>query len=52
MQVTQQSLRSEGDQRIVVATTEAGSPSHAAMTLLVHSIATGPAARQDRPIRR
>ncbi|WP_327108866.1 helix-turn-helix domain-containing protein [Nonomuraea glycinis] len=52
MQVTQQSLRSEGDQRIVVATTEAGSPSHAAMTLLVHSVATGPAARQDRPIRR
>jgi transcriptional regulator with XRE-family HTH domain len=51
MKVTQQSLRSEGDQRIVVATTEVGSPSHAAMTLLVHSVATGSAARQDSPAR-
>ncbi|MFI7450570.1 helix-turn-helix domain-containing protein [Nonomuraea sp. NPDC049714] len=51
MKVTQQSLRSEGDQRIVVATTEVGSPSHAAMTLLVHSVATGSAARQDSPTR-
>jgi transcriptional regulator with XRE-family HTH domain len=41
MHVTQQTLRTELDQSIVVATTEAGSPSHAAMTLLAHSVATG-----------
>jgi transcriptional regulator with XRE-family HTH domain len=39
--VTQQALRTERDQSIVVATTEAGSPSRAAMTLLVHSVTTG-----------
>jgi hypothetical protein len=40
MSVTQQSLRTEQGQNIVVATTEVGSPSHAAMTLLMHSVAT------------
>lgn len=40
MTVTQQSLRTEQDQVIVVATTEAGSASRAAMTLLVHTVAT------------
>ena len=40
MTVTQQSLRTETDQAVVVATTEPGSPSHAAMTLLVHNAAT------------
>jgi hypothetical protein len=46
MTVTQQALRTEQDQSIVVATTEAGSPSHAAMTLLAHTVTTGPARRQ------
>jgi transcriptional regulator with XRE-family HTH domain len=36
--VTQQSLRTENDQHIVVGTTVVGSPSHAAMTLLAHSL--------------
>jgi transcriptional regulator with XRE-family HTH domain len=40
MTVTQQTLHTEQDQHIVVATTEVGSPSHSAMTLLVHSAAT------------
>jgi len=40
MSVTQQSLRTEQGQHIVVATTEVGSPSQAAMTLLVHSALT------------
>ncbi|WP_285560054.1 helix-turn-helix domain-containing protein [Actinoplanes regularis] len=40
MRVTQQSLRTELGQNVVVATTEIGSPSHAAMTLLVHSTVT------------
>jgi transcriptional regulator with XRE-family HTH domain len=40
MNVTQQSLRTEQGQQIVVATTEVGSPSHAAMTLLLHSAVT------------
>lgn len=44
MSVTQQTLRTERGQNIVVATTEVGSPSHAAMTLLMHSAATGRAA--------
>jgi transcriptional regulator with XRE-family HTH domain len=44
MSVTQQSLRTEQGQQVVVATTEVGSPSHAAMTLLVHSaVAARPA---------
>ncbi|WP_326563260.1 helix-turn-helix transcriptional regulator [Micromonospora sp. NBC_01796] len=38
--VTQQTLRTEDGQAIVVATTEPGSASHAAMTLLVHSAVT------------
>ncbi|SCE98853.1 Helix-turn-helix domain-containing protein [Micromonospora haikouensis] len=38
--VTQQSLRTERGQQVVLATTEVGSPSHAAMTLLTHSTAT------------
>jgi transcriptional regulator with XRE-family HTH domain len=42
MHVTQQTLRTERDSVVVVATTEAGSPSQAAMTLLAHSIATAP----------
>ncbi|AGZ39408.1 helix-turn-helix domain-containing protein [Actinoplanes friuliensis] len=42
MRVTQQALWTEGGQAVVVATTEAGSPSQAAMTLLVHSRVTGP----------
>ncbi|RPE42235.1 transcriptional regulator with XRE-family HTH domain [Streptomyces sp. Ag109_O5-1] len=42
MTVTQQALRTEQDQHVVIATTEAGSPSRAAMTLLVHTAATSP----------
>lgn len=41
MHVTQQSLQTEDGQHLVVATTEAGSPSAAAMTLLVHSTLAG-----------
>jgi hypothetical protein len=40
MTVTQQALRTEQDQSIVVATTQARSPSQAAMALLVHTAAT------------
>ncbi len=40
MTVTHQALRTEQDQHVVVATTEPGSPSHAAMTLLTHTTAT------------
>lgn len=40
MTVTQQSLRTDADQVVVIATTEAGSPSQAAMTLLAHSAVT------------
>ncbi|MEW9531771.1 helix-turn-helix domain-containing protein [Microbispora sp. NPDC049125] len=48
MRVTQQTLWTADDQTVVVATTEPGSPSHAAMTLLVHSAAAGRAsAAQD-----
>ncbi|MGW1727562.1 helix-turn-helix domain-containing protein [Streptomyces sp. NPDC002306] len=39
MTVTQQALRTEQDQHVVIATTEAGSPSRAAVTLLVHAMA-------------
>ncbi|MEU4253425.1 helix-turn-helix transcriptional regulator [Amycolatopsis sp. NPDC026612] len=46
MTVTHQALRTEQDQHVVVATTEPGSPSHAAMTLLTHTTAT---ARHTRP---
>jgi transcriptional regulator with XRE-family HTH domain len=41
MDVTQQTLHTEQAQHIVVATTEAGSPSRAAMTLLVHGTTAG-----------
>ncbi|MFY1684510.1 helix-turn-helix domain-containing protein [Micromonospora sp. WMMD730] len=48
--VTQQSLRTEDDQTVVVATTAPASPSQAAMTLLVHATVTGrAAARQPLP---
>ncbi|MEU8373387.1 helix-turn-helix transcriptional regulator [Micromonospora sp. NPDC048894] len=48
--VTQQTLRTEDDQVLVVATTAPGSPSQAAMTLLVHTAVTGRAAdRQPLP---
>jgi transcriptional regulator with XRE-family HTH domain len=40
MTVTQQTLHTERDQAVVVATTEVGSPSEAAMTLLAHTAAT------------
>jgi transcriptional regulator with XRE-family HTH domain len=40
MTVTQQALHTEQGQHIVIATTEAGSPSQAAMTLLAHSMAS------------
>ena len=39
MTVTQQSLRTDQGRSVVIATTEPGSPSRAAMTLLAHSIA-------------
>jgi len=41
MTVTQQALRTEQGPDVVVTTTEPGSPSHAAMTLLAHHTATG-----------
>ncbi|MFG1653391.1 hypothetical protein ACGFIE_26015 [Micromonospora sp. NPDC049275] len=40
MDVTQQTLRTDDDQTVVIATTEPGSASHAAMTLLVHGAVT------------
>ncbi|MFC8846716.1 MULTISPECIES: helix-turn-helix transcriptional regulator [unclassified Micromonospora] len=48
MSVTQQSLRTEQGQNVVVATTELGSPSHAAMTLLMHGTATARTAPADQ----
>ncbi|WP_182883985.1 helix-turn-helix transcriptional regulator [Microbispora sp. H10949] len=48
MRVTQQTLRTTDDQAVVVATTEPGSPSHSAMTLLVHSVLAGQASRRTR----
>ncbi|GLW09898.1 transcriptional regulator [Microtetraspora sp. NBRC 13810] len=45
MWVAQQTLRTADDQAVVVATTEPGSPSRAAMTLLVHSVLAGRARR-------
>jgi transcriptional regulator with XRE-family HTH domain len=39
MTVTQQTLHTAQGQHVVVATTEAGTPSRAAMTLLAHSVA-------------
>lgn len=52
MQVTQQTLRTADDQAVVVATTEPDSPSHSAMTLLVHSVVTGRNSRRDAPTRK
>jgi hypothetical protein len=49
MSVTQQSLRTEQGQHVVLATTEVGSPSHAAMTLLVHSAVTHTRATHRQP---
>jgi transcriptional regulator with XRE-family HTH domain len=46
--VTQQTLRTENDQALVIATTEPGSPSQAAMTLLLHSTATSRTAPAER----
>jgi hypothetical protein len=46
--VTQQSLRSEDDRVVVVATAEPGSPSQAALTLLVHSAVTTTAVEARR----
>lgn len=48
MRVTQQTLWTTDDQAVVVATTEPGSPSHSAMTLLVHSVLAGQASRRTR----
>lgn len=42
MTVTQQTLRTEQGQLLVVATSPAGPPSRAAMTLLAHSVAPDP----------
>ena len=48
MTVTQHTLRLERGQHVVLATTEMGSPSHAAMTLLAHTAATSAAASEAR----
>jgi transcriptional regulator with XRE-family HTH domain len=48
MTVTQHTLRLERGQHIVLATTETGSPSHAAMILLAHAVTTGSAASEAR----
>lgn len=48
MHVTQQTLHTEQGQNVVVATTEADSPSRAAMTLLTHSTAA-PGLSAGRP---
>lgn len=45
MDVTQQTLHTEPGQHVVLATTEADSPSRAAMTLLPHSSSAAPRAR-------
>ncbi|MDG6105582.1 helix-turn-helix domain-containing protein [Dactylosporangium aurantiacum] len=50
MTVTQQALRTEHGHTVVVATTEPGSPSRAAMALLAHSTAF-PAAARHSPAR-
>ncbi|MBB5773492.1 helix-turn-helix domain-containing protein [Nonomuraea jabiensis] len=47
MLVTQQTLWTGDGQAVVFATTPPGSPSRAAMTLLVHGAVTGTAAAQD-----
>jgi hypothetical protein len=48
LRVYQQTLLTGLNQAIVVATAEPGSPSHAAMTLLAHSVATGRTADSER----
>ncbi len=48
--VTQQTLTSESGQRVVVATTAAGSASEAAMTLLVHGATTTPQGAARHPL--
>ncbi|MEU5931648.1 helix-turn-helix transcriptional regulator [Micromonospora sp. NPDC047187] len=52
MDVTQQTLRIEDGQTVVVATTEPGSASHAAMTLLVHGVVTTRAGAPQPLVRR
>ncbi|QLQ36269.1 helix-turn-helix transcriptional regulator [Micromonospora robiginosa] len=52
MDVTQQTLRTEDGQTVVVATTEPGSASHAAMTLLVHGAVTTRAGAPQPPAMR
>ena len=47
MTVTQQNLRTEHDHVVVVTTAEPGSPSQAALTLLVHTAVTGDAAQHE-----
>lgn len=49
LRVTQQSLEAEQGQHVVVATTESGSPSEAAMTLLAHGLSGRPARPELRP---
>lgn len=51
MWVTQQTLRTADEQAVVVATTEPGSPSQAAMTLLVHGAVTRLASVDQGPLR-
>jgi transcriptional regulator with XRE-family HTH domain len=51
MHVTQQALRTELDQSVVIATTEPGSPSQAAMTLLAHGVATAAESRPRTTVR-
>src|SRR5690242_20571132 len=48
--VTQQTLRTEHAQVLVVATTEPGSPSQTALTLLVHSTATSGTVPAERAL--
>jgi transcriptional regulator with XRE-family HTH domain len=51
LHVTQQALRTELDQSVVIATTEPGSPSAAALTLLAHGVATAAESRPRTPVR-
>ncbi|MEU8088873.1 helix-turn-helix transcriptional regulator [Micromonospora sp. NPDC049101] len=52
MAVTQQALQTEDGQTVVVATTEPGSASHAAMTLLLHGVVTSRAGTRQSPAMR
>jgi hypothetical protein len=49
MTVTQQALRTERGSTVVIATTEPGSPSRAAMALLAHSTAFSAGSRAAEP---